>query len=455
MNIQQRKRLHRHTLIRTVVFYALVASLWIFLSDAILAWLIIDPQLLTRIQTIKGWLFVIVTATLLFFYLSHCLQALLVREEALEAEQAKAQQDILTRFQQLRTLFDSMNAIIYVADFSTHELLYVNRFTKELFGQNWQGRKCYHYLQEGIEQPCDFCTNSQLVKDGEPGPSVTWEFRNTINQHWYECFDKAIPWTNGELVRLEIALDVTERKELEKIKDDLLSTVSHEMRTPLTAISGFAELLLDNKGMPQEFQNHLQIIFNETEKMADLVNDFLEIRRLKTDRTRVDYTLLKVEDLFNLCLKNCRDRKEGHEIRFDGDTEAKVFGNHRELTQVISHLISNACRYSPAGGTIELKVKTKPNETQLCIMDHGVGIPAHELDNIFEPFHRLDTGDNRSTGGVGMGLSLVKEIVGLHGGRLRVESTPGEGSRFYITLPNLTGLSQPQGSDTKAQHWRL
>lgn len=452
MDTQQRKHLHRHTLIRTVVFYALVASLWIFLSDGVLAWMINDPELLTRAQTIKGWLFVLVTATLLFLYLNHSLRTLRNREEQLEEEQSRVQQERQERFEQLNTLFDSMNAVVYVADFSTYELLYLNRFAEEFFGKDWQGRTCYQYLQDDIERPCDFCTNSQLIKNGAPGTPVSWQFRNTKNQRWYECFDKVIRWTDGRLARLEVALDITERKELEMVKDELLSTVSHEMRTPLTAISGFAELLLDNQEVPEHIQRHLQIIFNEAEKMTELVNNFLDVRRLKTDRTGIDYELLKVEELYNKALESCRDCKDRHEVRFGGDTVAEVLGNRKEMTQVIRHLLSNACRYSPEGGIVELTVETKPHEIQLCMTDHGIGIPAHELKNIFKPFHRLDTGDSRSTSGVGMGLVLVKEIVTLHGGRIWVESVPGEGSSFYVALPNPAEQPKPQVSDTTTLH---
>ena len=261
---------------RTVALYAVFACLWIYFSDTILAWFLSNPDQLTRAQTIKGGLFVLVTATLLYIYLSHCLQVLRSREADLAEARDKSRQDTQERFTQLNTLFDSMNAVVYVADLETYELLYVNRFAREFFGQDWQGQKCYHYLQEGIDRPCAFCTNPQLVNHGEPGAPVIWEFLNTKNNHWYECFDKAIRWTDGRLVRLEVAIDITERKELEKIKDDLLSSMSHEMRTPLTAISGFAELLLNETDVPEQHRRHIEIIYQEADKLTDLVNRFLD-----------------------------------------------------------------------------------------------------------------------------------------------------------------------------------
>lgn len=432
---QHRRILHRRTAVRTVVYYVIFACLWIYLSDTILAWLISDPGQLTLVQTIKGGLFVLVTATLLYIYLSHRLAELRNHEETLETERETSRKDIQERFRQLNTLFDSMNAVVYVADLETYELLYVNRFAEDFFGQDWQGRKCFSYLQNGMTEPCNFCTNPQLIRHGEPGTPVIWEFLNTTNNRWYECFDHAIRWTDGRLARLEVALDITERKELEKIKDDLLSSMSHEMRTPLTAISGFAELLKDEQEIPEQHRHHVDIIYNEAEKLTELVNSFLETRRLKIDRTRIGYEYLPVQDLLEKARQQARDCKKCHTIRIDCQAETQVYGNRHELIQVISQLLANACRYSPQGGEISLNAHTIDNQTSICVTDHGIGIPHHELDAIFTPFHRLDTGDCRTTGGIGLGLSLAREIVILHGGQILVDSTFGHGSKFTIVLP--------------------
>ncbi len=432
---QDRRVLHRRMALRTAILYAVFAGLWIYFSDALLALLFSDPAQLTQAQTFKGWFFVVMTAVLLFLYLSYCLQVQRNCEEAIEEEQDKAQQDIRERFKQLSTLFDSMNAVVYVADFSTYELLYVNSFAEEFFGKDWRGRKCYHHLQDDINQPCDFCTNSQLIINGEPGDPVTWEFLNTKNKRWYECFDNAIRWTDGRLVRLEVAQDITERKELEKIKDDLLSTMSHEMRTPLTAISGFAELLLNEPEVPEQHRRHLKIIYNEAEKLTELINRFLDIRRLKINRARINYEYLPVLSLLKNAKGGCRDCKPYHDIQIECQTDSQVYGNRQELTQAIIQLLENACRYSPKGGKISLIAQTSDRETSIRITDQGIGIPEHELESIFKPFHRLDTGNRRSTGGVGLGLCVAREIVTLHGGQMKVESTPGQGSTFTVLLP--------------------
>ncbi len=443
---QKRKTLHRRAAARTVALYAVFACLWIYFSDTVLMWFMTSPDQLTKAQTIKGWLFVLATAALLYMYLSHCLQVLRTREEALEDQAEKSRQDVQNRFTQLNTLFDSMNAVVYVADLETYQLLYVNRFAEEFFGPGWQELKCYQYLQQGIDHPCHFCTNPQLISNGEDGSSVTWEFQNTKNNHWYECFDKAIRWPDGRMVRLEVALDITERKELEKIKNDLLSSVSHEMRTPLTAISGFAELLKNEQEIPEQHRRHLEIIFKEAEKLNELVNNFLDVRRLKTDRARVGYEYLPVLSLLEKAREGSRDCSEHHKIEITCRPDTLVYGNRQELTQVVTQLLNNACRYSPRGGEISLTAKNSDHQTTIYVTDQGIGIPQHELDAIFKPFHKLDSGDRRTTGGIGLGLSLAREIVILHGGQILVASIPGQGSRFTILLP-LPGDNTPDVQD--------
>lgn len=432
---RDRKILHRRTAVRTVAFYAVFTGLWICFSDSLLAWFISDPSLITSAQTIKEWLYLVVMATLLYFYLSHCPRALWNREKTPDDEQDKRQQDVLDRCKQLDTLFDSLNAVVYVADLETNELLYVNRFAAELFGQDWRGRRCYHYLQKGLDKPCDFCTNPQLINNGDAGDPILWEFFNPGNKRWYQCFDKTIRWTGGRLVRLEVALDVTERKVLEKMKEDLLSSVCHEMRTPLTAISGFAELLVNAPGVPEQHGRHIDIIFREAEKLAELINHFLGVSRLKTDGSRINYEYSPVLELLQKAKKGCRDSEEHHDIQIGCQTDLQIYGNRRELTQVVTQLLEHACRYSPKGGKISLTAQGLPQKISILITNQGIDLPQHEQDEIFKPFHGLDTGDERNTGVVGLGLSVAKNIVSLHGGQILVKSVPGQGSTVRIVLP--------------------
>jgi signal transduction histidine kinase len=384
----------------------------------LLAGLELSADELSRWQTVKGWFFVLATGGLLFMYLKLCLR-----------RQYEA-------FNELTTLFDSIPAVVYVADMQSYDLLFVNRFAGQQFGSQWRIRKCYDYLQQGQPQPCGFCTNQQLLLDGQPGPPVTWEFRNTKNGRWYQCLDKAVRWPDGRLVRMEIALDITERKELERTKEELLSAVSHEMRTPLTAIAGFSELLLDEPTLTAPVRRHVETIFREAGKMQELIQTFLEVRRLKTDQARVDYEVLAARTLLEQAASGSSDCTSCHHLTVDCDDDLAVYGNRRELLQVFRQLAANACRFSPQGGAILLQGRSAGSLIEITITDHGIGIPVEEQERIFEPFYRLDIGDRRRVRGIGLGLAMVREIVALHGGTIQVESSPGKGSRFLVTLPS-------------------
>ena len=418
------------TAAKVAIGYLLVAGLWIYLSDWLLARLMSSVVDLSVWQTAKGGAFVVVTAALLFAYLRHCLR----RQERAYVE--------------LTTLFDTFAGIIYVTDFDSNQLLYVNRFAAERFGTDWRGKNCYSYLQASQQEACAFCTNPLLVKDGKPGEPVTWEFRNTNDGRWYQCHDKAIYWVDGRLARMEIAIDITGQKELAHTKDELLAAVNHEMRTPLTAIAGFSELLGDDPRLPADARQYLQTIFAETEKLRQLIDSFMELRRLKTDRARVDYAPLEAIDLLRAAIDRHPDRSERHRITIETTDDLTLYGNYKELVQAFRQLVANACRFSPQGGEILLGGRAVGDTAELFVIDHGIGIPAEERQRIFEPFHRLDVGDRRRSRGVGLGLTLARETLLLHGGTIRAEEPPGGGNRFVVTLPlaprQLTGTLRDQ-----------
>jgi len=402
---------------KVAIGYLLIAGLWIYTSDWLLAQLMRSVVDISRWQTAKGGVFVVFTAALLFVYL---------RRRLRRQEQA---------YTELTTLFDTFAGIIYVTDFHTDKLLYVNHFATQRFGSDWHGKTCYSFLQADQQQACAFCTNPLLIKDGKPGEPVTWEFRNTRDGRWYQCHDKAIYWVDGRLARMEMAIDITERKELERTKDELLAAVNHEMRTPLTAIAGFSELLGDDPRLPADTRQHLQTIFAETEKLRQLIDSFMEVRRLKTDRARIDYAPFNAIKILTAAVDQNPDCSERHRITIEATDDLVLYGNYKELVQAFRQLVANACRFSTQGGEILLDARAVGDTAELTVTDHGIGIPVEDRQRIFEPFHRLDIGDRRRSRGVGLGLTLARETLLLHGGAIRAEETPGGGNRFVVTLP--------------------
>lgn len=227
--------------------------------------------------------------------------------------------------------------------------------------------------------------------------------------------------------------DITDIKNLGRLKKNLVSNVSHELKTPLTAIKGYAETI----NCPDEENRHyVEVIKSHTERLINIVNDLITLAELEESpaplqKEPVNLTLLTAEviEIFKprLVEKNLN-------FRLNADKDCLVYGDSFKLTQVITNLLDNAIRYTDKG-EIEVEVKKSGEFVQVKVKDTGIGINPEHLDRIFERFYVVDKSRSRKTGGTGLGLAIVKHIVDLHKGKIAVQSTPGAGTEFTVTLP--------------------
>jgi signal transduction histidine kinase len=353
---------------------------------------------------------------------------------ATELQRQREEAVLRTQFDQISAIFDSLSALVYVVDMENHRLLYMNRFGEEIFGGGWLGKTCFEAIRDG-HNPCDFCANEQLKRDGSAQAPLIWEYRNTANNKWYQCIDKAIRWPNGRLVRLEIALDITERKEIDRLKDEILSAVSHEMRTPLTAVLGYAEFLLENEPAEEERRQCLRILAEQAERLNDLIGDFLQMQRLQARSSSFRFQALPVRELLEEAAKSFRASDGGDRLSVEVPPGlAPILAEQKGLLEVIERLVANALKYA-ADGEIVLTARQEGDEIVLSVRDNGIGIPTEHLERIFDPLYRIDNSDRRESGGTGLGLALVREIIREHGGRVWAESARGAGSTFFVALP--------------------
>ena len=352
-------------------------------------------------------------------------------------ERKKAEDALHAQFNQISTIFDALNAMVYVADPDKREILYMNKFGTTLFGSDWQGKSYTDLIAVSQDTPCRFLAPERLAHGMDSLPPEVYEYRNSATHRWYQCMDKAIPWTDGRLVRMEVAVDITELKEVEQLKDDMISAVSHEMRTPLTAMLGYTSLLLENVVDQTHLKEFLGIIHKEAGHLNELINTFLELQRMKAKGVNYRFRPLALQPL----LANAAALFDGistlHRLRVDVPPDLPpVFCDEVHMNQVLTNLLSNAIKYSPRGGEIVLGARAETDDRiTLWVKDEGIGIAPEILDRIFDRFYQADSGDRRSHRGTGLGLALVKEIVEAFGGRIRVESEAGKGSTFYVTAP--------------------
>lgn len=234
--------------------------------------------------------------------------------------------------------------------------------------------------------------------------------------------------------------DISDLKRIEAVRRDFVANASHELRTPVAVIKGYAETLLDGGLQDTErSRQFVQIIASHAERLTNLINDILTLSKLESKETALETHPFDVCGLIRKAglLMGEHARQQGITLVIDCPEQGlpKTAADHGRLEQVLLNLLDNAIKYTPSGGTVTLSAEQRGEQVALVVSDTGVGIPAKDLPRIFERFYRVDEGRSREQGGTGLGLAIVKHIVQLHGGEIQVTSEAGRGSRFTVLLP--------------------
>ncbi len=235
--------------------------------------------------------------------------------------------------------------------------------------------------------------------------------------------------------------DITRLRQVEKIRKDFVANVSHELKTPITAIRGSAETLIDleKAGTREDYQRFLDIILKNTNRINRIVEDLLILAKLEqsSEHYAVEFEEINVLNLLQTAKDACDVAANSKEIKIllACDENAFIKGNAHFLEQAIINLIDNAIKYSEAGSEVLVEAKKTNDKVVIRVIDHGCGIPEEHLYRVFERFYRVDSGRSRELGGTGLGLAIVKHVAYLHGGEVKVESSPGKGSVFSISIP--------------------
>lgn len=232
----------------------------------------------------------------------------------------------------------------------------------------------------------------------------------------------------GDRQRLLLARDISHINRLEQIRRDFVANVSHELRTPLTVIHGYLELL-DPEDVP-ELAPVLAEMRVQSRRMGQIVEDLLTLSRLETQHDVTDERVVMAA-LLATVRKEAQALSQGrHQITLESTAEFDLLGSPRDLHSALSNLVSNAVRYTPAGGSIAIRWQRTPEGAAYSVSDTGFGIPASHLARLTERFYRVSSSRSRDSGGTGLGLSIVKHVLNLHQARLQIDSTPGSGSIF-------------------------
>jgi two-component system phosphate regulon sensor histidine kinase PhoR len=260
----------------------------------------------------------------------------------------------------------------------------------------------------------------------------------TLRQHFFAATVGAV--RAGETYGAVVVLhDITELRRLERVRRDFVANVSHEFRTPLTAIQGFAETLLAGAmDDPQNRERFLEIIVEHSRRLARLTEDLLKLSKMDADRLELEIRRVSVPQLIESCIETAQHRAVEKEIAISVKPASGVpdiAGDRRRLAEVLQNLIDNALQYTLSRGEIVVSTETRDGEVVFTVADTGIGIPKADQSRIFERFYRVDAARSRELGGTGLGLSIAKHIVEVHGGRIWVDSEIGRGSQFHFTVP--------------------
>jgi two-component system phosphate regulon sensor histidine kinase PhoR len=233
--------------------------------------------------------------------------------------------------------------------------------------------------------------------------------------------------------------EISDLRRLERVRQDFVANVSHEFRTPLTAIQGFAETLLGGAlDDPANRRRFVEIIREHAMRLARLTEDLLKLSRIEAGQLKLEFRPVSVAQLVESCVETAQLKATPRNLALNvqlPDGLPAVRGDANSLQEVLQNLLDNALQYTPGGGRIEVSASCSDGRVIVTVADTGIGIPQAEQERIFERFYRVDAARSREAGGTGLGLSIARHIMEAHGGRLWVESAVGEGSRFHFSIP--------------------
>ena len=323
----------------------------------------------------------------------------------------------------LETVFDRLDTGLAVVDPEGH----IRRVNPAF--ETWVGR---HEI-EGNRL-------ATLFRDPRNREAIESALSGSVSRHESELGPRtillsALPLDEGALVVIQ---DLTRTRQLEGVRRDFVANVSHELKTPLTNMRGFAEPLADGELAVEQSAEFAGRILANVERMQALIDDLLDLSRIESGVWTPEPDDLPLGGLVNSAWNSLQPRPANRNIELERDfpTALQLRADRDALVQVLCNLLDNAIRYTPDGDSVCMRAERTADHTRIEVSDDGPGIPTAQLDRVFERFYRVDTARSRQAGGTGLGLSIVKHLVAAHGGRVGIESDLGAGTTVWFTLPD-------------------
>jgi PAS domain S-box-containing protein len=307
-------------------------------------------------------------------------------------------------------------------------------------GEEVIGRRFEDVLRLRGEPDLEGTTEQGLVL-GTPRPQEALIQRRDGSERWIRYSTSGMPDRHGGgESHVVTARDVTAELEADQMKSDFVATVSHELRTPLTPLRGLLQSL--DQGLvedtPEARREYFAIMLRQTERLERLINDLLDVSRIDAGRLRMDSIPVEIGAAMEREVHDARQLPDAREVKFDRPSEPVwALVDQFRLGQIVSNLLSNAFKYSPAGTDVTVRLAKLQDHVVVSVQDSGEGIALADQERIFERFYRSNNGNTRTVGGFGLGLYIAKRLAEAMGGSLVLDSPPGRGCTFSLNLPLL------------------
>lgn len=345
----------------------------------------------------------------------------IARQLAFAIHRARTEQALRNGERRFREMIDALPVAIYTTDVQGR-LTHFNPAAVELSGR---------VPTLGTDE---WCAGWQLLAAG----GVVAE-RPDGRRRWFTPYATPMLDAQGRVTGgINMLLDITDSREADRRKDEFLAVLAHELRNPLAPITNAVHLLRREKDASPLHQEAVSIIARQTAQLTRLVNDLLEVSRITTGRIQLRRDWLQLADVLDSAVQSVRSLVDQHSHQLQVSMPATplwIHGDAARLEQVLVNLLNNAAKYTLPGGRIDVAVTVEAGEAVVSVRDTGMGIEPQLLPRVFELFTQAEKSLHRSNGGLGVGLSLVRNLVEMHGGRVEAHSEPGRGSEFIVRLP--------------------
>jgi|GEM_PF-1179189 len=380
-------------------------------------------------------------------------------------ERLKAEAWLTQSNELLSGIISTMDGIIYVVDFETHEILFANDYLQNLFGFDPVGKQCHQLIHSAEEKPCLFCNNQrQLLDSDKPLEPYQWEYRNPFDKKWYRAKDQAIKWSDGRWVKLEIAIDITEQKSLEHFQQEarkqveiatgissrFVALVAHDLKSPFYSMTQMLKRILEREHFDNDIHRQfLENIVTNGYRMLQMIDNLLSMNRLETGGIRLEKTFFNVHDMVREVIQNFIHPAFDKAIRMVNDVpeDAEVYADRHLYFVVLNNLMSNALKFSERGGTVELFLPDPKRKMCIAVRDNGQGMEKDYAKNLFRSDIKTSSRGTKGETGSGLGLVFCNEIIKAHHGRILVDSTRGVGTTFTLELPECSSYDNNRERD--------